>query len=281
MKRIGRKNMKIIAATAMTIFSLFAATIGAFAWFTSKLTSANNATSFDIYYDSTTISTISCYAIKYDGVYGAWAKRFVSGENNDIKMSEYDYILRDKNINTPLFLRIEITGFDANKDLQISIPCHGNYYADGESYIEPNLSNVVCSKFNFGLSINNQVVADNYVLENDEIYGGDVTTIYKGMRDRVANVEGTPFVKSSTQKDTIVQLTLDHTALYQSSNIVSRDVDNDGVNDDIVVIYLVFDYFETNTTNLIDNYIDSYNGTSIDYSSTFSPDIGLISLKDM
>ena len=48
MKRISRKNTKIIAATAMTIFSLFAATVGAFAWFTSKLTQANDADQFKV-----------------------------------------------------------------------------------------------------------------------------------------------------------------------------------------------------------------------------------------
>ena len=48
MKRIGRKNMKIIAATAMTIFSLFATTVGVFAWFTSKLTQANEADQFNV-----------------------------------------------------------------------------------------------------------------------------------------------------------------------------------------------------------------------------------------
>ena len=37
MKKIGRNNLKIVAATAMTIFSLFAAAAGAYAWFTSHL----------------------------------------------------------------------------------------------------------------------------------------------------------------------------------------------------------------------------------------------------
>lgn len=37
MKKIGRNNLKIVAATAMTIFSLFAAAAGAYAWFTTHL----------------------------------------------------------------------------------------------------------------------------------------------------------------------------------------------------------------------------------------------------
>lgn len=281
MKIIGKKNLKIIAATAMTIFSLFAATLGAFAWFVGKIQDSKNAEDFIIYHDDSSITTLSCYAIKYDGVYGAMAKRLVTGGDNEFKMSEYDYILRDKNINTPLFLRVEITGFDTSKDLQIEIPCNGSYKVSGQNYINPALSNVVCSKFSYGLLVNNAVVPDNYVLTENEIVGGDVKTIYMGMRDRVSSIEGIPFVKSATQKDNFVQLYLDHTSLYQSSNISSRDVDGDGVNENIVVIYLVFDYYETGSVNLVEDYVNSYDGTGLDYSLTFNSDIGLISLRDV
>ena len=48
MKRIGSKNMKIIAATAMTVFSLFAATLGVFAWFTGKIQDQKTADEFAV-----------------------------------------------------------------------------------------------------------------------------------------------------------------------------------------------------------------------------------------
>ena len=48
MKRIGSTNMKIIAATAMTVFSLFAATVGVFAWFTGKIQDSKNADEFEV-----------------------------------------------------------------------------------------------------------------------------------------------------------------------------------------------------------------------------------------
>lgn len=48
MKIIGKKNLKIIAATAMTIFSLFAATLGAFAWFAGKVQDSKNADEFTV-----------------------------------------------------------------------------------------------------------------------------------------------------------------------------------------------------------------------------------------
>lgn len=281
MKLVGKRSLKIIAASAMTAFSLLAATIGAVAWFASKRSESAESNEFVIYQDTSSITTISCYAIKYDGVYGAMAKKLVSGEDNEFKMSEYDYILRDKNINTPLFLRVEISGFNTSKDLQISIPCEGAYLVNGQNYINPYLSNVVCSKFSYGLLINNNLVPDTYVLEDDEIVGGDVNTIYMGMRDRVASMEGTPFVKSSSQKDSTIYLNLDHTSLYQPANIVSRDVDGDGNNEDIVVIYLVFDYYETNNVNLVDDYVNSYDGSGLDYSLNFSSDIGLMTLRDI
>lgn len=121
MRNISRKYLKIITATSMTIFSLFAAGTGVFAWFASKFNEASSGTNFGVINNDSAITTLSCYAIKYDGVYGASAIKATSGEQ-DIKMSEYDYIFRDKNINTSLFFTIEITGFDTNKDLQIVIP---------------------------------------------------------------------------------------------------------------------------------------------------------------
>ena len=48
MKTVSKRNLKIVAATAMTIFSLFAATVGAFAWFTGKIQQAHEADEFSV-----------------------------------------------------------------------------------------------------------------------------------------------------------------------------------------------------------------------------------------
>ena len=278
-KVLGKKNLKIIAATAMTIFSLFAAVAGVFAWFTSHLNESAQGTDFGIYNDDSQITTLSCYAIKYDGVYGASATKLESGEDHHISMSEYDYILRDKNVNTPLFFRIEIIGFNTHKDLKVSIPALGNYHADNQTYIDNKLSNVICCKFSYGLLINGSVVPDTYELSGNTINGGDVKTIYTGMRDRVSNVEGTPFVKTASQKDNEIHLTLAASSLYQSQNISHRQIDGETV--DIIVIYLAFDYYVTSSTNLVEDYIESYNGTGLDYETTFEPDIGAITMRDV
>ena len=48
-------------------------------------------------------------------------------------MSEYDSIFKDKNVNTPLFLRIEIIDYIKTKNLTISVPSNGTYKTGSKS----------------------------------------------------------------------------------------------------------------------------------------------------
>ena len=258
----------------MTVFSLIACFTATYAWFAAKRSQNEGVDSFSVGSDNSDITTISCYAIKYDGVYGASAIRLVSGQANNIVMSEYDYILRDKNINTPLFLRIEITGFDENKDLQITIPATGSYYEESSTHIANKLSNVVCARFSYGLQSGGNVVADNYSLTEVVETGANVTAIYKGMRDRVASINGTPFVVNSTTKNNSLTLTLSHTDVYQNGFILPYGDPDVGK----VVVYICFDYYVTNTVNLVEDYVESYDG---DHSNNFTCDIGTITLRDV
>lgn len=59
---ISKKNLRIIAATAMTIFSLFTATLGAFAWFASKLSQKADSDIFEVSLVDTTVEEISIHA---------------------------------------------------------------------------------------------------------------------------------------------------------------------------------------------------------------------------
>ena len=279
-KRKAKTNLKILAATAMSIFALFVAVAGTFTWFLYKLTASGLGSDFAVFHNDSEVTTLSCYAVRYDGVYGARATKITDG-SQAVKMSEYDYILRDKNINTPMFLRIELTGFDTSKDLQVSIPSTGSYLVPNQTYIDNKLSNVICAKFSYGLWINDALVPDTYTLTDDEVTNNDVKTIYEGMRDRASSLNGTTFVKSSTQKDNDISLTLNHTDLYNASNIVHRDIDDDGVLDDIVVVYVEIDYYDVGSVNLVEDYVNSYEGTGVDYSLSFYADLGTMTLQDI
>ena len=48
MKRIGKKNLRIIAVTSMTLFSLLAVTTGVFAWFVGKLKNSEQTEDFAV-----------------------------------------------------------------------------------------------------------------------------------------------------------------------------------------------------------------------------------------
>lgn len=279
-KGTNKKNLKIIAATSMAIFSLFACFYASFAWFMANNQVNNPTDGFDIGTDNSQITTISCYAIQYDGVYGASATKLVSGQPHNINMSEYDYILRDKNVNTPLFLRIEMAGFDKTKDLQITIPATGAYKTGNNTYIDNNLSNVVCAKFSYGLLVDGDVVKDNYNLTgNAEDDAAAASAIYTGMRDRVASIQGTPFVVDSQTKNNSLTLTLNHADVYNSNFIMTTTLDDKTV--EKVVIYIEFDYYVTNSVNLVEDYIKSYEAAGIEHNNKFYSDIGMISLKDI
>ena len=279
-KRKTKTNLRILAATAMSIFTLFVAVAGTFTWFLSKLTASGLGSNFAVFHNDSEVTTISCYAIRYDGVFGARATKITDG-SQAVKMSEYDYILRDKNINTPMFLRIELSGFDTSKDLQVSIPSTGSYLVPNQTYIDNKLSNVIWAKFSYGLWINGALTPDTYVLSGDEITDANVKTIYEGMRDRASSLTGTAFVKSSTQKDNSISLELSHTNLYDPSNIVHRDIDDDGVLDDVVVVYVAIDYYDVGTTNLVEDYVESYDGSGVDYDLSFEADLGTMTLQDI
>ena len=106
MKSLSRRNLKIVAATAMTVFSLFAATVGAFAWFTSKLSAANNGTEFSVYTDDISLDySIYKYDINIDRpvkIEGQTSKGFV--------LNQYDMVFKERNKYNPVYIEIEISG---------------------------------------------------------------------------------------------------------------------------------------------------------------------------
>lgn len=269
MKKLRKqKNLKLIAATGVTIFSLFAAVTGAFAWFTSINSARNNVDGFGVYYDDSTITAASVYCIKYDGIYGATATKLVP--NSTLTMSEYDYIFKDKNVNTPLFLRIEIEGYDRTRNLNIVISSSGQYKTGSNTYVNNVLSNVVCAKFSYGLE-QSGLVRDSYNLVNDLYYGGDIIDIYEGMKDNVDSESGTPFVTnvSTGAKQSTISL-----------SITKNTVDPSFIVNNKFVCYLVFDYYVTNEVNLVDNYIASCKAAEVVPNRIFTSDIGMISLRD-
>ena len=266
--KTGQKPLKIIAATSMTIFSLFACFMGTFAWFNAVRAQNSQTDGFSVSGGSN-IDILSCYAVRYDGNNGAVAIDISDGTRS-IEMSEYDYIFTDRNVNTPLFLRMEITGFDDTKDLSVTIPCSGGY-KNGSNQISPYLSNVVCAKFMYGLKQGNSLVVDDAHWTESEIYGGSAVTSYQGMISNASTVSGTPFVEGSS-KSSSISLSIDAADVFDENYIVTRQ-NAQGVDVDAVVVYVVLDYYVTNSVNLVTDYINSYDNGEVQHSALFSEDI--------
>ena len=275
MAKLSRRqmtNLKIAAATATCIFTLATAFTGTLAWFTMNQEVSTTGMSVTVATTSS-VNILSCYAVRYDGNYGAIAYDISSG-NSNVTMSEYDYIFTDRNVNTPLFLRIELTNFDTNKDLTVTIPSTGAY--KNGSVIEPYLSNVISAQFLTGLKSGSNIVPDEYDWSGSEVHNADVVSAYQGMLAHASDSVGTPFVTGNTKNGTI-SLTLESNVVFANGFVLTKQDAQD--NDiDVVVIYIALDYHVTDSVNLVTSYLDSYNGASHELS--FTSDIHTISLNN-
>ena len=269
----NKKTLKIAGATSVTLFSLvsvFAATI---AWFAMNnktdgsglaITAANGSD----------VQILHCYAVRYDGDVGATAVDISNGRGN-VEMSEYDYVFRDRNVNTPLFIRMEIYNFDPNDDLTVTIPCTGTYKTNNK--VDPYLSNVISAKFLYGLKVGNNLVPDTYSWSGATATGAAVVSSYQGMLENAKDYVGTPFVNGNTKEDSIT-LTLDSDDVFDENYIVTRK-DDENHDIDVAIIYVELDYHVTNTVNLVSNYLSSY-GEGEQHAISFTSDIGIITVDN-
>ena len=266
-----KTNLKIAIATATCVFSLATLFTGTMAWFSMNQSVATTGMKVTVGKMSN-INLLSCYAIRYDGNAGAIAFDISNRDpvNDPISMSEYDFVFKDRNVNTPLFIRMEMANFDRSKDLTITVPCTGSYKEDGHK-IDSYLSNVVSVKFTYGLGTASNLLRDDYVWSADTgngVTGTSVVNCYQGMLSRAAEISGTPFV-SNGSKTSPVTITLNHSAVFNNSFIKQNGS---------VVVYIVFDYYVPNNDNLIDQYRHSYPND--DAPLNFTSDISTMTLEN-
>ncbi len=137
-KKTGSKNLKIIAATSMTIFSLFVAFSGAFAWFVSARQLASGADTFEVSdiagrfnkitfheLDSKTVgNTYEASTFKFNKTAVGtltydWSSRSFKEEGKvSVTLDNYDYLDHEK----PLMMLIELKDeYDATDPISIKL----------------------------------------------------------------------------------------------------------------------------------------------------------------
>ena len=273
-----KTNLKIIGATAVALFSLTTVFTGTLAWFAANQTVSTTGMSVKVGKTSS-INILSCYAVRYDGNYGAIAYD-ISGGNSNITMSEYDFVFKDRNVNTPLFIRMEISNFNSEKDLIVTIPCTGTYKTNDK--VDPYLSNVIGAKFLYGLKVNSSLVKDENtktVTWADGAHTSAVVDCYNGMLAHASESSGTPFVVNDSKSNTI-SLSLDAEDVFDNNFIITKS-DGQGGNVDVAVVYIVLDYYVVNNINLVVDYLDSYEAAEDDdYALSFTSDISTMAIEN-
>ena len=152
-----KNNLKIIAATCMTIFNLAICFAATFAWFTASRKLAGNDIAIQL--DAKELH-IDYNLYKFDDT----QKEIV--EVNRFDLNTYDSIIKERNVNTPLIVKTVIAGniFDnkTSSDIIIDLVC-------GESsYYTSYLSNIVNFRFkSFTLSTDN--ISDTYYAAKEEL----------------------------------------------------------------------------------------------------------------
>ena len=263
-----KTNLKIAVATATCIFTLATAFTGTLTWF--SMNQSVSATGMSVKVAKTSnINILSSYAVRYDGTYGAIAYD-ISGGNTSISMSEYDYVFTDRNVNTPLFIRLEIADFDTSNDLSVTIPCTGTYKTNNK--VDPYLSNVVGAKLLYGLGTNASLSPDTYVWSGNNVTTEAVVNSYQGMLSHARENASTPFV-TNQGKNNSISLSLGHNDVFNNNFVMTRNEKS------VVVVYIVLDYYVTNNVNLIDDYLGSY-GEGEQHELSFTSDISTMAIEN-
>lgn len=214
---------------------------------------------------ASTISRVSCYALKFDGVEKA---SFVelSDEVEKITMSEYDMIFKDRNENAALIIRvvINVTGdmaSNTNSRIKIVVPCEGDYKNSNQKIIN-NISNVIEVRAGCGLGTNK--VKDEYgsVVNNSnkvEIFNGALQAL------KTSGTANGVFINNGEKQAININIPYSEFSMYVPANVQASDTVS-------IVLNICFDYKQ----DLVQDYVDS-NGA--DAAEDFTADIGTIEIE--
>ena len=257
---------RIIFLSICIFLTLSLTILATYSWITSNKNVGGNGIDINVK-PASSITSTSCYALKYDGITKASFVQ-LGDEEEAITMSEYDTIFTDRNVNTPLIIRIVLLvpkGLvtDQNNYISLKFPC-SDTYKDNNKVIN-ELSNVAIVKCGCGLT--SSKVKDTY---GNEVNNNNKINIFNGAIEALDTngvimdnfFDGTG---SSKTKASQAELKL-HYSDY--SMYIPADLSN--VDNIEIIINIEINYDPT----LIGEYIDSYG--SIEAPGDFTADIGTI-----
>ncbi len=261
--KISIAILRVIVAFCILLFALSYLNLS-FGWFSdSKIVNAGG--SYVKVGIDKSVNLVSCHVFRYtdNGVVCSDAT-----DSQSYEMMKYDTILTDKNVNTPLFLRVTAEGIPSDGRFTVTVPLT-------EGTAPYKLSDVISVKVAFGLKIDGDVSADAFTPDSDNSGKGDNVKIFGGVRDLVKSDEykNVNYLESTFGGQQKITFTLD-SALYKDymCAIENGVCDYTAETKNALVFYVVFDYDE----DLISEFLK--NEVSIS-EITFSNDIGTITIE--
>ena len=289
-----RKLNRLITSVISLLACLILLVAGTFAWkaVNKSLETRNISMTIQPVSD---VTTISCYALRYDGTLGAVCFKIgenaQNGEVLNVPMTEFDRIFRDRIVNTPLIYVLELGNVPNNtgSSITIKVPCterfilpsNGvatNYYVDNGSgahfSIQDYISNIVSVKIGCGGEITDptpttsQRIENNVNIFNTQLAAFRAITSGSRMAEFVTITSSNGTTTYSKVDSVQIQLTQsEYTAFLYDAE------DEDGGTSKHLTLYIQFDYDEA----LMDAYI-AHMTNDLDTDVDFASDLGVIQM---
>ena len=278
-----KKSLSVIINLAVISLCLIASS---FAWISmsTSVKSGNHKMTIQAVSD---VTTISCYALRYDGSLGAVCYKIGEGEGEvlDVEMTEFDRIFRDRSVNTPLIYVVELANVPDNEGnyISIKVPCREKYISvsgsktneytassDAVFSIQNYISNIISVKIGCGGAISALTPTTTQRIQNNVDRFNTERTAFKSVTsgDRVgqfAVASGATYTKTNSVQVKLTQ------AEYTSYLFTLENEDESTGNH--LILYIQFDYDEA----LMDAYINLISD-DLDEDIAFADDLEVIQI---
>lgn len=287
---MNKRKLIFISVQLVIISLLFSAT--AVAWFFTNRQVKSGRMGMTIQSVSD-VATLSCYALRYDGTIGVVCYKIgedeENGEVSQVEMTEFDWIFRDRLVNTPLIYVVELSNVPDTSGyyINVRIPCSekfvrvggtatNDFTDDGNTQfnIQRFISNIVSVKIACGGQIDEltPTTSENYHrVENNITVFSNASSLFRALTsgDAVGQF-ATVTNETAYSKTTSVQLRLSqadyHDYIYTAEN-------DQGIEENRLMLYIQFDYDQGLMNAYIDHMLEETEGDV-----SFANDFGVIQI---
>lgn len=251
----SKKGKLIMAAAELVVAALLLTMcVYSYAWFSTNRTVSAGGMNISVQgYSGVTVDSFQVY--KRDGSLDAARK--VSDNLNpvSVEMTEYDTVFTDRNVNTPVIVRVLLTGVDGTQAVRVTLDCPSDHWKTENDILSNYMSNLI----RVNCSLLPALDAYNPDTQPDDIYTGAISALSSGAQ-RYASVTRTVtqgvVSYSNDAKITQISFTI-------GTDAIASALADTYLNTGELAVYFELDY----AAELVDAYITQHG---IDVTSTGS-----------